>query len=624
MTRSLRRRILLTLTPLLMLLAVLGGVGTVLLFHLGNRIDDILRENYVSVRAMEELNEALERIDSSFQFALDGHDEEEAKKQFDDNWTLYDAQVKKEGENITILPEERLLFQELTKWTADYRARGQRFYERPAGDRRRQEDYFGTKDSPEGLYPTFKEIKRVSNRILTINQKNMEDANRDAQFTAKTSLVGFAAGLLLTAFLAAWFTRRLVRSILRPIKSMTTAAQAIGAGQLNRTVPVLGSDELAQLAHAFNLMSQHLRDFRASNMQRLLRSQQTSQATIDSFADPILVIDLECRVELANPAARQVLGVATEGETTAPIWQPPDALRKPVLEAVRGEKPYLTETFDEAVTFRLNNEDRTFLPQVRPIRDSHGGILGAAVVLNDVTRFRLLDQIKSDLVATVSHELKTPLTSIRLALHLLLEETVGPLESKQTELLLDARDNAERLLNQIEKLLAMARLEDGREAIHLRPEAPMSLLRRAADDAAVRAEDKHIGLIVGEVEHLPPVAADSAQIGHALNNLIDNALAHTDSGGTVALTAEEAGDAVRLIVSDTGHGIPPEYLPHLFEKFFRVPDGQPTGTGLGLAIVKQIVNAHGGDIVCESELGHGTTFRLTLPIWKEDGHVAGV
>ena len=623
MTLSLRRRILLTLAPLLALLAVIGGAGAVLLLHLGWRIDDILRENYVSVLAMEQLNEALERIDSSFQFALDGH-EEEAKKQFDENWALYDEQVTIEGKNITILPEESNLFNELKDLTEDYRKRGQQYYERRAGDPRRHQDYFGSGDHPEGLYPTFKEIKRVSRRIRDINQQNMEDADRQAQFTAKASLFGFATGLALTAVLAALFTRRLVRSIVRPIAAVTSAAKAIGAGQLTRTVPVIGSDELTQLAQSFNVMTQHLRDFRASNMQRLVRSQQTSQATIDSFPDPILVLDLEHRVELINPAARQVFGVTPVNEPGPSVWQPPDVLQQPVADALRGEKPYLTETFNQTVNFRLNGEEHTFLPQIRPIRDAQGDILGAAVVLNDVTRFRLLDQMKSDLVATVSHELKTPLTSIRLAVHLLLEEKVGPLEPKQIELLLDARDNAERLLGQIDKMLALARLEDSRQALQLRPEAPASLLRRAAEDAAVRAEDRHIALHVGEADHLPPVAADATQIGHALNNLVDNALAYTDSGGSITLAAEQVGDAVRLSVSDTGRGIPPEHLPHMFEKFFRVPDGQSTGTGLGLAIVKQIVNAHGGEIVCESELGRGTTFRLTLPLWKGDGHAAAV
>jgi signal transduction histidine kinase len=623
MTRSLRRRIFLTLTPLLVLLAVLGGSAVVLLLHLGYRIDDILRENYASVRAMEQLNEALERIDSSFQFALAGQ-EKKARKQFDDNWPLYDEQFRIEGNNITILPEEQNLFDELKLLTERYRAEGEEFYKLPAGDPRRKAAYFAVETGedeeakPGPLLHDFNEIKRVSGRILRINQENMEQANTSAKRTAQLSLAGFAAGLLLTAVLAAWFSRRLVRSILRPIEAVTRAAGAVSAGQLNRTVPVLGTDELARLAQAFNTMTEHLRELRASDVQRLLRSQHTGQATIDSFPDPILVIDPERRVELANPSARQVFGVAPGGEGAAPAWQPPDALRQPLADALRGEKPYLTEKFDQAVNFRLGGEEHTFLPQVRPIRDPHGGILGAAVVLNDVTRFRLLDQIKSDLVATVSHELKTPLTGIRLAVHLLLEETVGPLTPKQTELLLDARDNAERLLNQIEQLLALARLEVGRAAINVRPELPASLLRAAADGAAARAEDKHVTLRVAEVDHLPPVAADAAEIGHALDNLLDNALRYTDPGGTITLSAEPAGDgAVRLTVSDTGRGIPPEYLPHLFEKFFRVPgSAHPTGTGLGLAIVKQIVGAHRGEVACESEPGRGTTFSLTLPVWK--------
>src|SRR5262249_20378066 len=142
-----------------------------------------------------------------------------------------------------------------------------------------------------------------------------------------------------------------------------------------------------------------------------------------------------------------------------PPWQPPEPLRQPLTVALQEQRPFLTDSFDQAVTFRSQGEERAYLPQIRPIRDPYGYTLGAAVVLNDVTRFRLLDQLKSDLVATVSHELKTPLTSVRLALHLLLEETVGPLTAKQIDLLVDARENAERLLRMIEDLLALARLQ---------------------------------------------------------------------------------------------------------------------------------------------------------------------
>jgi NtrC-family two-component system sensor histidine kinase KinB len=231
-----------------------------------------------------------------------------------------------------------------------------------------------------------------------------------------------------------------------------------------------------------------------------------------------------------------------------------------------------------------------------------------------VTRFRVLDRLKSDWVATVSHELKTPLTGVRLAVHVLLEEVVGPLEPKQVELLLEARDNTERLLKQIEHLLALARLEDGREQLDIQATDPAALLRASADDAASRAEDRRIELVVEDAPGLPLVNVDPAKFGAALNNLIDNALTYTEPGGKVTLSAGMEGERVRLSVRDTGIGIPLEYLPHVFDRFFRVPGRDQTpGTGLGLAIVREVILAHHGEITCHSEPGAGTTFTILLP-----------
>jgi signal transduction histidine kinase len=295
-------------------------------------------------------------------------------------------------------------------------------------------------------------------------------------------------------------------------------------------------------------------------------------------------------------------------------------LQGPLRDAVQGQRPYLPEGFDQAVQFPVDGKERSFLPRILPITDPYGGTLGAAVLLEDVTRFRLLDQVKSDLVATVSHELKTPLTSVRLAVHLLLEEAVGPLTPKQAELLLDARDNAERLLAMVNNLLDLARLEEGRQHLDLQPRRPGTILEAAAAAVRPRAEDKGVTVAVEAPEDLPPVGVDSQRLGHALGNLLDNALAYTERGGRITLAATSAADTVTLSVADTGRGIPPEYLPHLFEKFFRIPgQSQQSGTGLGLAIVREIVSAHGGSITCESRPGEGTVFRIQLPVWSEGG-----
>jgi signal transduction histidine kinase len=239
--------------------------------------------------------------------------------------------------------------------------------------------------------------------------------------------------------------------------------------------------------------------------------------------------------------------------------------------------------------------------------------------LQDVTRLRLLDQIKGDLVATASHELKTPLTSIRLAVHLLLEETTGPLTPKQTELLQDARENSERLLAMVNNLLDLARLEQGWRQLDVQSVSPGSLLREAVDAIEVRAQDKNVDIRIKLPDELPPVAVDKERIGHAVRNLLDNALTYTDTGGRITLSAESIDDSVIFSVTDTGVGISPQFVPRIFEKFFRVPgQSRGRGTGLGLAIVHEIVVGHGGTICCESQPGVGTTFRIRLPMARSD------
>jgi NtrC-family two-component system sensor histidine kinase KinB len=483
----------------------------------------------------------------------------------------------------------------------------------------RKADYFGTPDRPGLLLQLFHQIKELSGKIRDLNQKSMKAASAEAQHTAVVSQIALGVALAVATLVAGLLAWNTVRAVMRPIQMVTQSALAVGLGDLSQVVPVVSRDEMGQLAEAFNRMTRQLRGYRQSHSARLLRAQRTSQATIDSFPDPVVVVEPGGRVEMANPAARQLLGIPPprDGEPLDFVWQPPEVLRQPLHEALTVQRRFLTQAFDQTISFRLGGEDRAYLPQVLPINDPFGQTLGAAVVLNDVTRFRLLDQVKSDLVATVSHELKTPLTSVRLALHLLLEETVGPLTPKQTELLVDARDNAERLLNVIEHLLALARLEQGGAALTFEPIAPQELLQAAADAARSRAEDKHVELVVESSASLPAVAADRDRLGLALGNLLDNALTHTEAGGRITLSAEAAGaEGVRLSVRDTGIGIPPEYLPYVFDKFFRIP-GRGHGTGLGLAIVREVVAAHHGQIICESEPGRGTVFHLTLPTWEK-------
>jgi signal transduction histidine kinase len=609
MFTTLRTKLLIGLAPLLAVMVALGLWAIVMFARLGGNIAVILKENYQSVRAAEGMKEALERMDSALLFAIGG-EEQQAHAQFAENRPLFERNLHVEQNNVT-LPGEQAMADALTALDARYLVLARRFFALPPERKpERTKLYFSE------LLPTFKDIKREADAVLDLNQKNMEDESRRARTAAATSIRLMVVALLAAAAIATVVALVLSRSILEPIRAVTRGARAMARGDLDQVVPVLTRDELGELAQAFNAMARTIREFRQAGTARLVRAQQTAQATIDSFPDPVVVVDPAGAVERANPAARRIFGV-TPSDASIP-WAPPPLLKPALAEVLGGRPDYLPTGVEHAACFRDDGQERFFLPRILAIRGADG-LLGAAVVLQDVTKFRLVDQLKSDMVSTVSHELKTPLTSLQMAVHLLLEEAVGPVNPKQVELLLAARQDADRLLAMINDLLDLTRIEQGRVALDLRPVASADLVAEAVERFKPRARDAGIELKAAVAFGLPPVRVDPDRVGHVFDNLIGNALVHTDRGGTIRLAAELDAGSVRFAVSDSGAGIAAEHLPRIFDKFYRVPGSRSRGgAGLGLAIAREIVVAHGGQIDVASRPGQGTTFTFTLPCAVED------
>jgi NtrC-family two-component system sensor histidine kinase KinB len=230
-----------------------------------------------------------------------------------------------------------------------------------------------------------------------------------------------------------------------------------------------------------------------------------------------------------------------------------------------------------------------------------------------MTQLRHQDEIKRSVISTVSHQLKTPLTSVRMAIHLLLEEKVGPLTEKQAELLVAAREDSDRLYMILNNLLDISRIESGRVQMELCPVSPRSIILDGVEPYRRAAQDQGVTLAVDLPDDLPDVQADVTRINHVFGNLLSNALRFTSPGGQITLSAEIEGAWIKFCVSDTGRGIPARFLSRIFEQFFRVPDqGPEASAGLGLAIVKEIVEAHGGTVGVESLEGKGSTFTFTL------------
>jgi signal transduction histidine kinase len=248
------------------------------------------------------------------------------------------------------------------------------------------------------------------------------------------------------------------------------------------------------------------------------------------------------------------------------------------------------------------------------MRDAEGHLLGAVLLLEDITHLREIDRLKSEFISTASHELRTPLTSVQMGVHLLLEGAAGELTGKQQEVLEACREDCERLERLMRALLDLSRIESGAERPNPAPLRATDLVRSAAERLRPQVESRGIALRMDVQPDVPAVFADRAQIERVITNLVTNAVRYTARGGEIHITAAEHNKGTLAVsVSDTGRGIPPEYLPRIFDKFVQVPNAPSGGAGLGLAISQHIIEAHGGQISVQSEPGRGSTFTFTLP-----------
>jgi NtrC-family two-component system sensor histidine kinase KinB len=604
---NLYKKLLLAQAPIALALAIVGVVSVIVVSYLGSHSQTILKDNYRSVLAAQRMKEAIERMDSGALFIAAG---QRAKgiEQAEKNRPIFEAELKVQEGNITEPGEKEFTEGLRAAWT-DYQAKFARL-EKSASAEEAKQLYFSE------LEAAFYKVKTAADEILAINQDTMVRKSDEVRRTAErmnaiTMTVAFAA-LALGLFVSMIITRRL----LQPVSALSEATRKIGEGKFDTRAHVRGDDELAHLARDFNAMAARLAEYRKSSLGELLQAHLSMQAAIDSLPDPVAIFDVEGNLQNVNQAAEALLGLRADG-AKEPL-KGLDPATRAVFERMRshvlsGKGTFVPKGFEDAVQLTTLLGDRYFLPRATPVYESRGVIVGATVFLQDVTRLRRFEELKNDVVATIAHEFRTPLTSLRMAVHLCTEQVAGPLTEKQAELLHAAREDCDRLQTMVDDLLDMSRIESGRVELYPLPTPVGMLAESAIEQFKAEADAKGVRLSADIAIPEVRVLADHERVGHIFSNLINNALRHTQREGSVTVEAALTNGAVRFTVTDTGTGIAKEYHERLFEKFFQVPDGGPKGTGLGLYIAREIVRGHGGDIGVESEPGKGSTFWFTLP-----------
>ncbi|HET9552241.1 MAG TPA: ATP-binding protein [Anaeromyxobacteraceae bacterium] len=601
---TLRAKLLLAQAPLAVALALAVAAALSAIATLGRSPELILRDNYRSVLAAERMLAAEGDLGQLAMARAAGRPGAEAART--EATARFEAELRAQEANITERGEAEATRLLRARWVA-YQGALDDLLATPA--RERLDAWF------DRFVPAARAVQGAAREILAINQDAMQrksdQAHREAERTAGLVVALVAGAVAAGLALSVWLMARL----LRPLAALSASVRRIGEGDLDARAPVAGKDEIAALGAEFNTMAEHLRQYRSSSLGELLQAQQASQAAIDSLPDPVLVVDAAGAVLNLNGAAEALL---RRGPDAAPALAAlPPALRETV-EQVRahvlaGKGPYVPRGFDEAVKVEGVDGARSLLPRASPLYSEEGGITGATVVLQDVTRLMRFDELKNDLVATVAHEFRTPLTSLRMAIHLCADELVGPLTEKQADLVWAARQDCERLQSMVDDLLDLSRIQSGRLVLSRGAVPPRDLVASVVE--ARRGEASAAGIALSGVagEQLPEVGVDRERIDLVLSNLVGNALRHTPAGGSVEVTAVEGEGTVRFEVKDTGGGIAPEHHDRIFEKFYRVPGGPRGGVGLGLYLAREIVQAHGGRIGVESAPGLGSRFWFTVP-----------
>lgn len=586
----LRTRLYLGLLPLLLILVGTGAYAIRMGRELAGSLSRDLVNNYRAISALQQMRESATAMNNALREVRRG-DLLDVQRAFDEPRTAFTRELMGQAHSSAGSPRAALV-EALDRAFQDFTVRAERVLQgAAAGSRADQQSDFTS------LFRVHAAIETLTRRDAAAAQQTAARIEQLAATTERVLLIVIVGAVALSVIVA-W---RLAASLLRPIKALTASAVAVGEGDLERTVPEFSSDELGQLARAFNTMSAKLRSYREATLAKVLRTQRTMEATLTSTPEPVFVVARDGTAEIRNPAA-ETLGL---GEF-------PPALAEPLARVLATGDHYLPTDYTHVVPLG----DRHYLPRILAIGDKLTEFKGAAIILQDVTKFRLLDDAKTNLVGTVSHELKTPLTSLRMAVYLLLEQKIEGLTATQRELLESARSDADRLLRILDDLLDLARLEAGASTLNRREVPLHGLLEDIAREARAFIETAGQTLVVNIAPQLSAatLTLDPERLRHVFMNLLTNASKYSPPDGVITLSVTSDPSFVRFAVSDQGKGIPLESVAHVFDRFYRAPDQEKSGAGLGLAIAREIVVAHGGSIACTSIVGEGTEFHFVLPL----------
>ncbi|CAA9195153.1 Alginate biosynthesis sensor protein KinB [Flavobacterium bizetiae] len=453
--------------------------------------------------------------------------------------------------------------------------------------------------------------------IMKLNLDAIKQKSDIAKHTAETANLWIAIVGTLCFLIAFNLLVNLPNNIANPIKELTQSIKEIANKNYSERVHFTNHNEYGDLAKSFNTMAQKLQEYNNSNLYKLFFEKKRLETLINNMHDPIIGLDNEGVILFVNDEALKIIGMKSEdviGKSASTLALSNDLIRSLILkeEATDSQKKQPMKIFAHGKESYFDKE--TINITITPTGEEREINIGDVIILRNITLFKELDFAKTNFIATVSHELKTPIASIKLSLQLLQNTKTGDMNDDQKQLVESIKDDSQRLLKITGELLNLSQLETGNIQLNIEKSNPYAIVNYATEAVKVQADQKQIKLIIDADENLQNVKADSEKTGWVLINYLSNAITYSSEKSTIVIKLKEENDQIVFQVIDTGKGIDARYKDKVFDKYFQIPGSQKSGTGLGLAISKEFIEAQNGVIGVESNLGLGSTFWFSLKV----------
>ena len=625
MFKSIRARIVWTFAVLVLLNLAATYWSIFNFYSIATSVSTIIRDNYLSVLAAENMMKSLERQDNALLVASEGEPASPEASLTENRdlflkWTenrdlffyWYDQAVRS-----VALPEQEPFRDSIQSSYLQYTMLGDSMTARiKQGAFEGAKEYYYTR-----VRPVSDQLRDLCFKLFEINQAGLYNAMPQTHSIANQTAFGTMMASIVTLVLSIMATAWLIRSFIMPAERLTERVKQIGAGNIDLKIDVLSDDEIGQLSREFNKMTERLRQYDEINIDKIIGEKRKSEVIVDSITDGLIMTDASYTTLHVNRLVADLFGFTEEGAIGKPVasYIADERLLRLIQDATEGEGPLP----DHRLAFLpIEREGKMyfFRPKVTSLKDREGRLYGVLTLLQDITQFKELDRLKSDFIATVSHEFRTPVTSINMSVDILDQELLGPLSPKQKELITSAKEDCSRLTKLARELLQLSKLESGRLQLREEELSIHNVVEASLRPLQLQFREKRVRLSADVPATLPTILAQEQQVSWVITNLVTNALKYTAAGGSVTVRGREEDGSLRLEVQDTGVGIAKEHCDRIFDKFVQIKqtsDATPGSVGLGLAIAKEIVEMYGGRIWVESEVGVGSTFTFLLPLRRQ-------